>query len=62
MRKVRGIRSDDSSSRFKYSLAKIVVINVHFSISACLNRDFVCVCVCVCVCVFVGGWGGGVGD
>ena len=36
----------------KYSLAKIFVMNSHFVISACLNRDY-------CFSFFFGGGGGG---
>ena len=48
------IRSDGLLIKGKYSLAKIFVMNSHFVISACLNRDY-----CFSCCFFFWGGGGG---
>ena len=45
------IRNDGLFIKGKYSLAKIFVMNSHFAISACLNRDY-------CFSFFLGGGGG----
>ena len=48
------IRSDGLFIKGKYSLAKIFVMNSHFAVSACLNRDY-------CFSFFLTGGGGGGG-
>ena len=49
------IRSDGLFIKGKYSLAKIFVVNSHFAISACLNRDY---CFSLFSFFFFGGGGG----